>query len=337
MKNILITGWTWYIWSHAAVAFIQKWYNVIIVDSLVNSSEKVLDKIYEITDVRPIFYNLDLRDKDLLENIFKSHNIDWVIHFAALKAVWESCQDPISYYDNNINWTISLLDLMLKYSVNKIVFSSSATVYSSENNSPLKETDSLDCTNPYGYTKLVIEKLLKWITDHKPLKSICLRYFNPIWAHSSWLIGETPNWIPNNLLPYIMDVVSWKRELLNVYGNDYDTYDWTWVRDYIHIQDLIQWHLGAYTLLENTGIDKYFDVFNLGTGNWTSVLDMIKMTQDITWKEIKYKVVPRRAWDLAQVYCDPKKANEILWWKAVYDVNQAIKDSYNFILKSISY
>jgi len=257
MQTILLTWATWYIGSHWAVALLEKWYNVIIVDNLSNSSKKIIKKINEVVDNSPLlqrrgargevkFYEIDLRNKEKLEKVFIENEIDSVIHFAWAKAVWESCEKPFYYYENNIVWSLNLFELMDKFGVKNIIFSSSATVYMPDTKAPITEdTNTWNTTNPYWTTKLIIENLLRDLSNHKWFNVVNLRYFNPVWAHKSWLIWEDPNDIPNNLLPYIMKVANWELEEIHVFGNDYPTKDGTWERDYIHVLDLIDWHIKA--------------------------------------------------------------------------------------------
>lgn len=330
MQTILITWWLGYIWSHTVVAFIQSWYNVLILDNLSNTKTEVLDCIQDITWKRSSFYQGDIRDKLLLEKIFTENQIDWVIHFAALKAVGESCKYPFLYYNNNIDGTLALLETMQKYQTKKIIFSSSATVYdASKSNPPFNEQSPLGTTNPYGTTKLIIEQILKDLSNNWRLQSICLRYFNPIWAHPSWLLGENPNGIPNNLIPYIYQVATGKLTELGVFGNDYPTPDGTWIRDYLHVLDLANAHLLAY----QKTIEKSFEVINLGTGNGTSVLEMIHIVEKVTGKNITYKISPRRDGDIAVSLADPNKANHLLWRNAKLSIENAIRDWRNFIQK----
>lgn len=333
MQTILLTWWTWYIWSHWAVELLELWYNVVIIDNLSNSEKIVLEKIKQITNKSPKFYQWDLRDETILETIFSENNIDIVIHFAWAKAVWESCEIPFFYYENNIVWSINLFKIMEKYNCKNIIFSSSATVYDSIEKSPLNENNQTwNTSNPYWTTKFIIENILKDLANHKWFKIVNLRYFNPIWAHKSWLIWENPSWLPNNLLPYIMKVVVWELENVWIFWNDYDTKDWTWERDYIHVVDLINWHIASIDFIKKYVEKKwFFEVFNLWTGNSTSVLEIINITKEITNKDISYKILKRRAWDLDKSYCNPKKAQDILNWKAKYSIKEAIKDSYNFI------
>ncbi len=328
---ILITWWLWYIWSHTAVVFANAGYDILIVDNLSNTDVSVLSHIEKLTNKKIPFYQLDIRDKEWLEKIFIEHQIDGVIHFAAKKAVGESCEIPFDYYDNNIFWSICLFESMVKYNVKKIVFSSSATVYDPEGTPPFVETDRLNTTNPYGTTKLVMEYLLKDMAMYKWFQVICLRYFNPIGAHPSWLLGENPNGIPNNLLPYIFKVASWVLSKVNVFGNDYSTPDGTWIRDYIHVMDLADSHLVAY---EKNWLSN-FEIFNIWTGQWTSVLEMVTTVQTITQKNISYEIVARRSGDVSISLANPTKANTVLWWKAIRTVDDALRDGRNFICKSL--
>ncbi len=324
--SILVTGGTGYIGSHTVVELIKLGKRVIIVDNLSNSKLCVLDRIEKITGVRPEFVKCDLLNKAGIDEIFeKNPDIDSVIHFAGLKAVGESCSLPLKYYHNNITGTLMLLESMLEHKVNKIVFSSSATVYGLPKTVPIKEDFPLSTTNPYGETKLMIERILKDTAAANPEFSACiLRYFNPIGAHESGLIGEDPRGIPNNLLPYIARVAAGKLECLNVFGDDYDTKDGTGVRDYIHVVDLSLAHLRA---LEYTDRLKGVDAINVGTGNGYSVLEMVKAFGDVWGAPVKYKIAPRRPGDIAECYADPTKAYEVLGWRAVRDLKKMCEDS----------
>lgn len=336
-KTILITGWTWYIWSHGVVAFEQAWYKTVIVDNLVNSSKKTLDGIKNILGYTPDFFEVDLRNKQKLKEVFEKYDFDWVIHFAWLKAVWESCQEPMKYFDNNINWSLVLFELMKDFWVKNIIFSSSATVYKEKNDwTWYTEIDPVwDCINPYGTTKFLIENILSDLSKFAHFNVVNLRYFNPIWAHNSWFIWENPNGIPNNLLPYVMKVATWELKEVSVFGDDYDTTDWTWVRDYIDVVDLIDWHLKAYEFLEKNKIKWFFETFNLWTGLWTSVLEIINSVSKVTQKNIAYKIVDRRPGDLAKVYCNPEKAGKILNWKAEVSLEKSIENMWRFYLSPI--
>ncbi|MBR4071514.1 MAG: UDP-glucose 4-epimerase GalE, partial [Clostridia bacterium] len=298
----------------------------IIVDNLSNSKLCVLDRIEQITGKRPEFIKCELCNKDEIEAVFESHNnIDAVIHFAGLKAVGESCSLPLMYYKNNLLSTINLLDCMCKYGVSRIVFSSSATVYGIPKSVPIKEDAPLFTTNPYGETKLMIERILADLCASRPEFSVCvLRYFNPIGAHESGLIGEDPRGIPNNLLPYVAKVAAGKLECLSVFGDDYATKDGTGVRDYIHVVDLANAHLKA---IDYTGRMKGINYINVGTGNGYSVLEIVKAFGDVWGSPVNYKIVGRRPGDVAECYADPKKALEVLGWKAEYDLKRMCEDS----------
>jgi len=343
-KTILITWWTGYIGSHWVVAFEQAGYKTVIVDNLCNSSVDTLEWIENILGYKPDFFEVDLRDKHLLEEIFKKYDFDWVIHFAWLKAVGESCDKPLEYFDNNIVWSIRLFELMEKYSVKNIIFSSSATVYQESNFWEWvwvrEDGITWNTSNPYGTTKFLLEQILIDLSKFSQFRVTNLRYFNPIWAHSSWFLWEDPEWIPNNLLPYIMKVATWKLECLQVFGDDYDTIDGTGIRDYIDVVDLIDGHLKAYEeimnneewIMNNWGI---FDVYNLWVGKWVSVLEMVVVAEKITWKKIDYKIVGRREWDLGEVYCNPWKALKELWWKANTSLEDSLRNSWGFYSRKI--
>ena len=331
MQTILLTWWTWYIWSHAAVTFLLAGYNIVIIDNLSNSSDDVVNKIFTISWKKVKFYNWDLRNKTDIEKVFAENKIDWVIHFAGAKAVWESCDKPSYYWENNVAATGNLVEIMDKYNCKNIIFSSSATVYDPAGTPPFSEDSKTgwDISNPYGTNKYVIEHMLRDMSNHRWFNSICLRYFNPVWAHESGLIWEDPNDIPNNLLPFIMKVATWELKEIQVFGNDYDTKDWTWERDYIHVLDLIEGHIKALEFIEKN--KNVYEEINLWTGKATSVLEMIKITKKVANKDLKYKIVKRRIWDIATSYCSPEKAKKFLNWDAKYSIEEAIIDSYNFI------
>lgn len=331
MKTILITWWTWFIGSHWVVAFEQSWYKTVIVDNLSNSSIETLDWIEKILWYKPDFYNIDLRNKEDLEKIFSKYDFDWVIHFAWLKSVWESCEKPLEYFDNNVIWSIKLFEVMNNHNVENIIFSSTATVYDNSVSPYLESNSVWNTTNTYATSKFLIEKILLDLSRFSNFNVLNLRYFNPIWSHISWFIWEVPTWIPNNLLPYIMKVAIWDLPYLNVYWDDYETIDWTWVRDYIDVNDLIDWHLKSYKKLESLSINKwFFEVYNLWVWKWVSVLEMIKFTEKVIWKKLNYKIVERRVWDLWEVYCDPKKAKDELWFETKFNIEESIKNSWNF-------
>ena len=324
--SILVTGGTGYIGSHTVVELINRGEEVVIVDNLSNSKVCVLDRIEKITGKRPEFIECDLLDEDKLEDVFASHpKIESVIHFAGLKAVGESCSLPLKYYHNNLTGTFNLLSSMVKHNVFRLVFSSSATVYGLPKSVPIKEDFPLSTTNPYGETKLMIERILKDCTVAYPELSVCvLRYFNPIGAHESGIIGEDPRGIPNNLLPYISKVAAGKLECLSVFGNDYNTPDGTGVRDYIHGVDLALAHLKA---IDYTGRTSGIDYINVGTGNGYSVLEMVEAFGRVWGAPVKYKIAPRRPGDIAECYADPTKAYEVLGWKAERGLEKMCEDS----------
>lgn len=324
--SILVTGGTGYIGSHTVVELLNIGEKVIIVDNLYNSKLCVLDRIETITGKRPEFIECDLCDAAALEAVFEAHNdIESVIHFAGLKAVGESVALPVKYYYNNLTSTLNLLDSMIRHKVYRIVFSSSATVYGLPKSVPISEDFPLSTTNPYGETKLMIERILKDTAHANPELSVCvLRYFNPIGAHESGLIGEDPRGIPNNLLPYIAKVAAGKLECLSVFGDDYDTKDGTGVRDFIHVVDLALAHLKA---IEYTGRMNGIDYVNVGTGNGYSVLEMVNAFGDVWGAPVKYKIAPRRPGDIAECYADPSKALRVLGWKAERDLKKMCEDS----------
>ena len=323
---ILVTGGAGYIGSHTTVELLNIGADVIIVDNFSNSKPLVLDRIERITGKKPRFIKCDILDKDALDNVFETNpNIDSVIHFAALKSVGESNEKPLLYYHNNITGTLNLLDSMIKHGVNRMVFSSSATVYGVPKEVPIKEDAPTSTTNPYGETKLMIERILKDTCSAYPDFSACvLRYFNPIGAHESGLIGEDPQGIPNNLLPYITKVAVGKLDFLNIFGDDYPTHDGTGVRDYIHVVDLALAHLKA---IDYTNILKGIDFINVGTGTGYSVFDIINAFSKVWGEKIKYKIAPRRKGDVASCYADPTKAFKVLGWKAKRDLVKMCEDS----------
>ncbi len=329
---ILVTGGTGYIGSHTCVELLKNGYEVVIIDNLSNSSNDVVDRIKKITNKDLKFYFGDVSDKELLRRIFTENKIDAVIHFAGYKAVGESVKLPLKYYDNNLYSTICLCEVMKEFSCKKIVFSSSATVYGIPKTLPIKEDEALSTTNPYGTTKLMIEQILKdlYVSDNE-FSIAVLRYFNPIGADKSGLIGENPNGIPNNLMPYIVKVALNKLEILSVFGSDYDTPDGTGVRDYIHVVDLARGHIKAIEhVMKQTGIDYY----NLGTGVGYSVLDIIKTFEKVNNVKINYKIVDRRPGDIASSYADVTKSYKELGFKTIYTLEDMCKDAYNFAIKN---
>lgn len=329
---ILVTGGTGYIGSHTCVELMQAGYDVCIVDNFCNSKPEALNRIEKLTGKRPVFYEVDLLDREGLEKVFEENKIDAVIHFAGLKAVGESVRIPIRYYHNNITGTLILCDVMAKYGCKKIVFSSSATVYGDPHTVPIKEDFPLHTTNPYGSTKLMIEQILQdvYVSDNE-WSIILLRYFNPIGAHESGLLGEDPNGIPNNLVPYIAKVAMGQLECLSVFGNDYNTVDGTGVRDYIHVVDLSIGHVNA---VQKALADNGVHVYNLGTGNGFSVLQVVQAYEKACGHPINYKIVDRRPGDIAACYADASKALEELGWKATRTVDEMCRDSWNFMQKN---
>lgn len=332
--KILVTGGAGFIGSHTCVELLNSNYEVVVIDNFSNSSRDVLDKIKEITKKDFTFYEGDVCDKEILKEIFSSNKIDAVIHFAGYKAVGESVSEPLKYYRNNLDSTLTLLEVMKEFSCHNFVFSSSATVYGTPKELPIKENFPLSTTNPYGTTKLMIEQILADVSKaDKNLSVIVLRYFNPIGAHQSGLLGEKPNGIPNNLMPYIVRVANKELPILSVFGDDYDTHDGTGVRDYIHVVDLAKGHLKA---LEKSTKFKGIEYYNLGTGTGYSVLDLVKTFEKVNNIKLPYKIVDRRSGDIAACYADPKKAYEELGFKAMYGIEDMCRDSYNFIIKNKS-
>lgn len=330
--KILVTGGAGYIGSHTVIALLQAKHDVVVVDNYVNSCAAALSRVKKITGVDFNSYEVDLLNYDALENVFKKEKIDAVIHFAGLKAIGESVAHPLRYYNNNLTGTLNLLSLMEKYKVNNFVFSSSATVYGDPKTVPIAEDFPLSTTNPYGTTKLFIEQILRdWCKANSSLNVVLLRYFNPVGAHSSGLIGEDPNGIPNNLVPYVLKVAIGTLPNVNVFGDDYPTPDGTGVRDYIHVCDLANGHVAALQKIqENCGCETY----NLGTGRGYSVLEIIKTIEEVSGKTIPYKIVGRRAGDIATCYADSTKAFKELGWKAEKTLKEMCADSWNWQQKN---
>lgn len=330
---ILLPGGAGYIGSHTAVELLKAEKEIIIIDNFSNSKPEVLDKIKQITGKEFKFYELDYLDREKLEKVFEENKIEAVLNFAGYKAVGESVQKPIEYYTNNISGCLVLLDVMRKYGVKKFIFSSSATVYGDPEKVPItEESKTGGTTNPYGTTKLFIEQILKDIYVSDNTWDICiLRYFNPVGAHESGLIGEEPKGIPNNLMPYVVRVASGQLKELSVFGNDYNTPDGTGVRDYIHVVDLAKGHVAALEKLDKEQNGMY--IYNLGTGRGYSVLDMVKAFEKSTGKKVPYKIAPRRQGDIATCYAEPKKAKEELGWTATKTLEDMCKDSWNYINK----
>lgn len=327
--KILVTGGIGYIGSHTVVELLNNDYEVIIVDNLINSKIEVIDKIKKLTNKDFTFIKGDVCDYELMSNIFDNNKIDAVIHFAGLKAVGESVEKPLEYYANNVGSTINLIKVMQEHNCKNIVFSSSATVYGTPKTVPIKEDFPLSTTNPYGTTKLINEWILSDVYKaDNGWKVTLLRYFNPIGAEKSGLLGEDPKDTPNNLMPYIVRVAIGKLNHLNVFGNDYPTHDGTGVRDYIHVVDLAKGHVKA---LENNGQGLF--IYNLGTGKGYSVLDLVNTFEKVNNVHIPYKITERRAGDVAQCYANPSKAKKELGWEAEFNIEDMCKDSYNFIIK----
>ena len=327
--NVLVTGGAGYIGSHTCVELLESGFGVVVVDNLCNSNPKSLDRVQELTGKELKFYEGDVRDEALLKKIFAENQIGCVIHFAGLKAVGESVAKPWEYYDNNLNSTLVLTKVMKEVGMKNIIFSSSATVYTADNEMPLRETSRTgNCTNPYGWTKYMTEQILSGMAHAESDWSIVLlRYFNPIGAHISGQIGEDPRGVPNNLMPYITQVAVGRREKLSVYGNDYDTHDGTGVRDYIHVVDLAKGHVAAVKYaVQNSGCE----VFNLGTGTGYSVLDMVKTFQEVNEVPVPYVITDRRPGDIATCYADPAKSAEKLGWKAEKSLGDMCRDSWRW-------
>ncbi|MBL0708745.1 MAG: UDP-glucose 4-epimerase GalE [Sulfurimonas sp.] len=339
---VLVTGGAGYIGSHTLIALAEANYDFIVYDNLCNSSKESLNRVEKIIGKSIKFQEGDIRDADCLERLFTTYNIDSVIHFAGLKAVGESVEKPIEYFDNNVNGTLVLLSVMKKYNCKQIVFSSSATVYGDPATTPIKEDFPLSATNPYGRSKLFIEEILRdvFVSDNE-FKIVLLRYFNPVGSHSSGTIGEDPNGIPNNLMPFIAQTAVGKRECLSVFGGDYDTKDGTGVRDYIHVVDLALGHVKAldyFTSETSISPDETRVPFpktnpltvNLGTGNGYSVLDMLKAFERASEKKVAYKIVPRRAGDIAKCFADPSYAKKMLDWEAKKSIDEMCEDSWRW-------
>ena len=325
--KVLVTGGAGYIATHTDVCLLNAGYDVVAVDNFSNSSYESIENVEKITGKKVIFYEGDVCDKAVLEKIFSEHKIDAVIHFAGLKAVGESCAKPLLYYRNNLDSTLTLLETMVKYDVKRFVFSSSATVYGTPERLPLDEECSLSTTNPYGATKLMIENILRdvYAADHS-FHILLLRYFNPVGAHESGLIGEDPKGIPNNLMPYVAKVAHGELPYLNVFGNDYPTPDGTGVRDYIHVMDLAEGLLAALEHIDSYGVE----AINLGTGVGYSVLDMVKAFEKASGRPVPYKIAPRRPGDIAACYASPEKAARELNWRAKRNLEDMCRDLWNF-------
>lgn len=328
MSKVLVTGGAGFIGSHTCIELLQNGHEVVVVDNLCNSHSKSLEVVERVSSQKITFYEMDIRDEVGLTTIFSKESIDSVIHFAGLKAVGESSVIPLSYYDNNISGTITLLKVMKAFNCKNIIFSSSATVYGNPHRVPIQEDFPLSATNPYGRTKLMLEEIFSDLyNSDKEWNIVLLRYFNPIGAHESGDLGEDPSGIPNNLLPYVTQVAVGKLEYVNIFGNDYDTLDGTGVRDYIHVVDLAQGHVAALKkLVSGSGLS----IYNLGTGIGYSVLDIIENISSVVGKKIPYKIVPRRAGDIATCYADSTKAKEELDWEAQFDIKRMCQDAWRW-------
>ncbi len=327
--NVLVTGGAGYIGSHTCLELLNQNYGVIVIDNLCNANPESLKRVEALSGKSLRFYEGDVRDEALLRRIFAENSIGCVIHFAGLKAVGESVSKPWEYYDNNLNSTLVLTKVMREVGVQKIIFSSSATVYTADNEMPLRENSRTgNCTNPYGWTKYMTEQILSGMAYADPAWSICLlRYFNPIGAHESGRIGEDPRGTPNNLMPYITQVAVGRREQLSIFGDDYDTPDGTGVRDYIHVVDLAKGHVAAVNYVaKNNGCE----VFNLGTGVGYSVLDMVHAFREVNNVDVPYVIAPRRPGDIATCYADPAKSEQVLGWKAEKNLRDMCRDSWNW-------
>lgn len=327
--KVLLTGGAGYIGSHTAIELIEAGHEVVIVDNFSNSKPQIIERLCAITGKEIPVCEADVADSEAMDKLFSQYSFDAVIHFAGLKAVGESCEKPLEYYRNNLDSTLTLLETMRRHGVKQVVFSSSATVYGNPETVPLVETmKSTGCTNPYGWTKYMIEQIMTDAASaDSELSVVLLRYFNPVGAHSSGMIGEDPQGIPNNLMPFVAQVATGRRERLSVFGDDYDTPDGTGVRDYIHVVDLANGHVKA---IEYASRNKGVEVFNLGTGNGLSVLDMVKAFEKASGVEVPYVIAPRRAGDIATCYADASKAERMLGWKATRTVDDMCADTWRW-------
>ena len=330
--SILVTGGCGYIGSHTCIELLKAGRDIVVIDNYYNAKPEALRRVKELAGKDFPFYECDIRDEEGLRRVFAAHDIEAVIHFAGLKAVGESVEKPLEYYENNVSGTLTLLRVMRKYGCRTMIFSSSATVYGSQNPVPYREEMPTSATNPYGYTKVMIEQILRDVCAADPnFTAVALRYFNPIGAHMSGLLGENPNGIPNNLVPYVAQVASGKLDHVQVYGDDYDTPDGTGVRDYIHVMDLAVGHVAALAYGAN---DHGFEAVNLGTGHGSSVLEVIHAYEKACGRKIPVEITDRRAGDVAVSYADVSKAKELLGWEASADLQQMCSDSWRFTLQN---
>ncbi len=329
--RILVTGGLGYVGSHVCIELIESGYDIVVIDNLSNSSLESLKRIEKLVNYKIPFFEVDIRNESLLTKVFNQFHIDGVMHFAGLKAVGESAEDPLNYYDNNMNGTIVLCKVMESFDCRLMVFSSSATVYGEINDLPIKEDSPLLAVNPYGQTKLMIEKLLKDLSINSGWRIAALRYFNPIGAHKSGIIGEDPSGIPNNLIPYISMVAAGKLNELNIFGADYNTHDGTGVRDYVHVQDLARGHVKALKVIKE---EENMLIVNLGTGKGYSVMEVLKVFEKVSGKNIPFKTSPRRDGDIAVSYADVSLAQKKLDWKAEFDLEQMCEDAWRWQSKN---
>ena len=333
-KTLLITWGMWYIWSHAVIAFEKAGFQTVVVDNLYNSDLSTYDGIESILWYKPDFHEWDLRDKDFLEAIFQKYNFDGVLHFAGLKSPFESQENPILYFQNNVSGSLNLFELMKKYNVKNIVFSSSASTYSTVNIPPITEKCNQVPETPYATSKFVLEKILEDLSKFSGFRSINLRYFNPVWCHPSGHIWEYLDDIPNNLFPYIFQVLSGRLQSLKVFGWDYDTADGTGIRDYIDVVDLVDAHVLAYQKIDHVTGDFWFsDTFNVWTGKGTSVLEAIGIVERVVWKKVEYSIVDKRHWDIPVSYCNTNKIQVELGWESSTSLEESIKNSWKFYNK----
>lgn len=334
-KTILITWWTGYIWSHAVVAFEQAGYKTVIIDNLTYSSKDVLLWIEAIVWYMPIFYEMDISDKKRLVELFEKYGFDGVVHFAWFKSPSESCKNPFLYHENNIVWSIHLFEVMQKHNVRNIIFSSSAAIYDAENISPINEQGKVGTANAYGTTKAVLEMLLQDYAKFSHWKVLSLRYFNPIWAHPSWEIGEKLAEVPPNILPYLYKVGLKQLPFVKIFWKNYGTPDGTGLRDYVDVNDLVEAHIVAFEKLQSSDKTHLYENINIGTGRATSVLELIQIVEKVTWEQIPFEFHERRLWDLWIAYADVDFSKKYLEWESKTDIETSIKNGWNFLKKKL--